>query len=256
MTESDEIPASCAAWLASHPEWAPIPGFANGYEASHRGNGVRSIDRKQGNRQLRGVNLKSRLNPDRYPVINLTGDDGRRVPGMPVHTCVLLAHDGPPPPGMECRHVGRGQQDSRYCGCGDPGCTQSGLRYGSKKENHADQVAAGTAVVPEAFECVNYDYARCGGMVRTAGRRCFPCLEATGRYAARLLDLRTSSQDAGEHFGYTDGRWVVGLAMKFGGYQGTLADARAQRPTLVQRVRIAGVLREARRAGVLAGDRA
>lgn len=245
---------SCEAWLASHPEWAPIPGFANGYEASHRGNGVRSIDRTQGNRQLTGVNLKSRLNPDRYPVINLTGDDGVRVTGMPVHTCVLLAHDGPPPPGQECRHVGRGQQDSRYCGCGDPGCTESGVRYGTKKENHGDQVAAGTAVVPEAFECVNH--ARCGGMVKNPGRRCLPCVEQVGQFAGQLLNLGMPSQEAGERFGYTDGRWVHGLAVKFGGYEGTIAEARAQRPTLVQRARIAAVLRAARRAGALAGDRA
>jgi hypothetical protein len=41
-------------------------------------------------------------------------------------------------------------------------------------------------------------------------------------------------------FGYTDDRWVIGLARKFGGWEGTNAEARAQRPTLRQRMQLAG----------------
>lgn len=267
MTDSDErpIPASCATWLAAHPEWAPVPEFAKSYEASHRGNGVRSVDRVSGGRRLRGVVLKASPNNDGYPMANMTRDDGA-VKRPTIHSCVMLAHAGPRPPGLEIRHLNNDPADSRYCGCGSPECTEGNMAYGTKKEQHADQVAAGTAVVPESFECVYH--ARCGGRVKNPGRRCEPCRKQIGQFGAMLLDAGMPSLEVAGRFGYTDGKWMAGLAIDHGGYGGARAltdkeyrarlivEARTQRPTLVQRARILGILRLARRAGLLRGDAA
>ena len=220
--QPEEIPANCAAWLATHPEWAPIPGYANGYEASHRGNGVRSVDRKQGNRQLRGVNLKSRPNPDGYPVVNPTNDDGRKVPGMPVHTCVLLAHAGPPQPGMECLHGPEGKQDHRYCGCGDPGCTQGNIRYGTKKQNDAERIAAlreagrsgNGRPMPEPKPvrlCI-----LCSAPVTHGGKRCHECVVKIGQEAAALIRTGLPLEEVAARLDYPSVSGVGTLAARYG----------------------------------------
>lgn len=228
MTDSDE-----------RPEWVSWPGFSM-YEASHRGR-VRSVDGRVVNgRRLRGVVLKASTDDEGYQWVNVTDDEGKRR-RIPVHRAVLLAHAGPPEPGQETLHA-HGPADNRY---------PEAIRWGSKPENHADQVAAGTAVVPESFPCVNF--IRCGGKVKNPGRRCLPCVEQVGRDAGQLLNAGMGLADVAERFGYSDGRWVHGLAVRYGGYEGDIAAARAQRPSLMQRARLLGLVRLQARASRPAG---
>jgi len=215
------------------------PGFSL-YEASHRGR-VRSVDgRMVGGRKLRGVVLKEQADDEGYRWVNVTGDDGKRY-RIPVHRAVLLAHAGAPEPGQETLHA-FGPADNRW---------PEAIRWGTKPENHADQVAAGTAVVPESFECVT---AGCGGRVKNPGRRCLGCVKQVGQLAAQLLAAGMPSMEVAERFGYTGDRWVFDLAVQHGAYAGDRAAARTQKPSLVQRVQILGILRLARRSGQLRGD--
>jgi hypothetical protein len=225
----------------ARPEgWARVPGYGS-YEWSDQGS-VRSVDREVGGRRLRGRILKTRVNNSGYVIVNVRTDAGAPVT-VAVAPMVLLAHHpafrgrSRFPEGLETRHGPAGPLCNAY---------PENLWPGTKGENHADQVAAGTAVVPESFECVNF--ARCGGRVKNPGRRCLPCVEQTGRDAGQLLNAGMGLADVAERFGYSDGRWVHGLAAKFGGYAGTITEARAQRPTLAQRARLVGLVRLQRRA--------
>jgi hypothetical protein len=85
--------------------------------------------------------------------------------------------------------------------------------------------------------------------VVTPDRRCVDCVIAVGREAADLLRLGMPLQQVAERFGYTGPDWVYSLAVKHGGYEGTKADARTQRPRLGQRVRLSARL--ARRGDAL-----
>jgi hypothetical protein len=223
------------------PEWVSWPGFSL-YEASHRGH-VRSVDGRVVNgRRLRGVVLKPGPDDEGYLWVNVTGDDGKRH-RIPVHRAVLLAHAGAPEPGQETLHK-FGPADNRF---------PEAIGWGTHKENHDDQVAAGTAVVPESFECVT---AGCDGRTRNPGRRCLGCVTRVGQLAAQLLNAGMPSQEVAERFGYTGDRWVYDLAVAHGGFAGDRAAARTQRPSLVQRVQILGILRLARRSGQLRDDAA
>ena len=75
---------------------------------------------------------------------------------------------------METLHGPGGPTDNRW---------PENIRYGTKKENSADQVTAGTwKPPPQVFPCINYG--RCGGTARTSGRRCPACVEQAGIQAA------------------------------------------------------------------------
>ena len=84
-------------------------------------------------------------------------------------------------------------------------------------------------------------------MVANEGSRCAACVVQIGKDAAVLLGLRMPSQAVGEFFGYTSGDWVHKLAAEHGGYRGSRAEARTQRPTLWQRVRVVQVKRRIKR---------
>lgn len=221
MTDSDVrlIPAACAAWLAAHPEWAPLPGAA-GYEASHRGF-VRSIDRTVKGRRLRGVTLKPTVNNSGYHQVNVTYDGGM-VRKPTVHSCVLRAYFGPPPRGMETLHGPGGPLDNRYCGCGTEGCTEGNLRYGTWEENDAERTAAlavaGRAAngraVPEPKAprlCI-----LCGEPVTNGGRRCHGCVVRIGREASALLRDGVRPEAAAARLDYPSVSGLLTLAARYG----------------------------------------
>ena len=171
--------------IADRPEgWrpvAPLDGCTfSGYECSDKGH-ARSIDRKQGNRHLKGKQLATRRHDDGYVLVNIRCDSAdpahNRVHTVTMHRIVLTTFDRPCPPGMEACHSARGPAFNWW---------PEGIRWGTKPENHADMVDAGTAVVPASFPCRNAP--RCAGTVKTSGRRCVPCVAAVGRDAAALLN--------------------------------------------------------------------
>ena len=231
-TDSDQragVHPACTAWLAGHPEWAPIPG-ARSYEASHRGNGVRSLDRIVNGRQLTGKVLSA---SGRYPKTKITRDDGT-TPTVYVHAAVLLAHDGPVPDGMETLHGKGGPLDSRYCGCPAEECTEGNLRYGTHEVNVGETIAAGNARRPATHPCVNHQ--RCGGMVVNAGSRCLPCVTEVGVRAGTMLRAGMGLAEVARRCGYSNEEWVHTLAARHGGWPGTRAEARAQRPSWSRKV--------------------
>lgn len=214
---------------------APMDGCSfPGYEASDKGR-FRSIDRKVSNRQLRGQMLATRLDGDGYVLVNLrcgsTDPAHNRRHTLLAHKVVLTTFDKPCPPGMETCHSRRGKAFNWW---------PEGIRWGTKPENHADMVADGTAVVPESFPCRNAG--RCGGTVRSEGRRCLDCVAEVGRDAAVLLGAGMPLADVAARFGYKGTDWVFKLAAEHG-YTGTRAAAAAQRPGPWRRVTLARVQR-------------
>ena len=172
--------------IADRPEgWrpvAPLDGCTfSGYETSDKGR-YRSIDRKQGNRQLRGKVLATRRNDDGYVLVNIRCDSTDPEHGR-VHTIsgqkiVLYTFAGEPEPGQEACHSDRGKAFNWY---------PEGVRWGSRPENLADMAAEGRAANGRPFaapkppaSCI-----RCGGPItRPGGRRCHECIVAIGREAA------------------------------------------------------------------------
>ena len=228
-----DLPERPEGWRAV----APLDGCTfSGYECSDKGH-ARSLDRKQGNRQLRGKVLAARRHDDGYVLVNIRCDSAdpahNRVHTVTMHRIVLTTFDRPCPPGMEARHSPRGPAFNWW-----PEGFEGG--WGTKKANHDDQVAAGTAVVPASFPCRN----ACGGTVKTQGRRCVACVAAVGRDAAALLNAGMGLADVAERFGYTGTDWVFKLAVEHG-YAGTKARATAQRPTALQRVTLLRARRKA-----------
>jgi len=217
---------------------APLDGCTfSGYECSDKGQ-YRSVDRTVGNRNLKGKVLATRRNDDGYVLVNIrcdsTDPDHNRVHTFTGHRIVLTTFDRPCPPGMEARHSRRGPAFNWW-----PEGFEGG--WGTKKANHADQVEAGTAVVPSSFPCRNA--ARCGGTVKNEGRRCLDCVAEVGEMAGMMLAFGMPLPKVAERFGYKGDDWVFKLAVEHGRYDGSKAQARAQHPTLSQRVSLWWFLR-------------
>jgi len=228
-TQSDERPEG---WRPV----APMDGCTfSGYEGSDKGR-ARSVDRKQGNRQLRGKVLATRLDGDGYVLVNIRCDSTdpahNRVHTIQVHKIVLTTFDKPCPPGMETCHSRRGPAFNWW---------PEGIRWGTKPDNHADQVEAGTATMPD-YPCRNF--IRCGGRVKTPDRRCRQCVAEVGQDTVMLLDAGMGLGALVERFGFKGDDWLWRLAVEHG-YAGTKAQARAQRPRLSQRVTLRRALRRA-----------
>ena len=220
-----------AAAAAREETWAPVPGCSR-YEWSDQGR-VRSVDCTVAGRQLRGRVLRTRVKNAGYEIVNVRNDKGEQVTvaGAPM---VLLAHHpafrglAAFPPGLETRHnPSTGPLFNAY---------PEGLWPGTKAQNAADKDRPPEPQHP----CRNAP--ACANMVVTPGRRCVPCTEAVGREAAGLLRLGMPLQQVAERFGYTGPDWVYQLAVRHGGYEGTKAAARTQRPRLARRLRLAARL--------------
>lgn len=216
MTDSSERPET---WKPV----APMDGCSfPGYEASDKGQ-ARSVDRVAHGRRYRGKDLSLRPDKDGYTLADFRCADparcrtrGRHT--IPMHKVVLTTFDRPCPPGMECCHSDRGPAFNWY---------PEGIRWGTKPENEADKPEPPTAPEP-TFPCRNAP--ACGNKVVNEGRRCLDCVAEVGREAADMLRAGTPLQEVAEHFGYTGGDWVYSLAVKIGGYEGSKAQARMQRP--------------------------
>ena len=129
----------------THERWLPAVGWEGLYEVSDLGR-VRGLDRMEAVtcncpcrcatgkhwRSRRGKIIAPRGAPDGYLRVNLYRN-GRGVQAQ-IHRLVAHAFIGPLPTGMETLHGLGGQQDNRI----------ANLRYGTRAENVADMVRAGT----------------------------------------------------------------------------------------------------------------
>jgi len=262
MTTVDVTVSDCPPGCVPGGQWLSLAdaGYSK-YEVWSRGGQgrdqqpVRSIDRTTANgRQVKGVLLKvsegSRERPSGPPRakgylrVKLYPDDGTPRP-VEVHALIMLANVGRPGPGEQVRHLNSDPWNNRWEPGGEAETKAAGgnLIYGTPPENHADQVAAGTATRPET-ECVNY--ARCGGTVVSGGRRCVPCMTEVGEKAAPLLRQGMPRGDVAVELGYaaTSGPYVEGLAISFGGYVKPSVQVRPKRtPRRTLRQRVAGWFR-------------
>ena len=121
--------------------WKPIGHGFSAYQASDHG-GIRSVDRTlAGGRRCRGVVLKTRVSDRGYALVNVRDDNGT-VQTRTVHTLVMLAFVGPPPRGLETRHLDDVPANNRWAP-GDEKATRAAggnLVYGTPAQNAADKI--------------------------------------------------------------------------------------------------------------------
>lgn len=117
--------------------WLPVPGWEGFYEVSDQGR-VRSLDREVVNSKGVTMRFKGKIMiqqlPDKgYYKVNLAKNS--KLFTRKVHRLVIEAFLGPCPSGYEVCHGDKGHTDN---------CLLN-LRYGTKKDNHADKWRDGTA---------------------------------------------------------------------------------------------------------------
>lgn len=213
---SDQRPEREETWKPV----APMDGCTfSGYEASDKGR-YRSVDRKQGNRRLRGKVLATRRNDDGYVLVNIRCDSAdpahNRVHTFSGHKITLTTFDKPCPPGLEACHSPKGPAFNWY---------PEGVRWDTQPANDAERAAAlaakgraanGRPMAPpkQPATCI-----RCGGPItRPGGRRCHECVVAIGKEAADLLRAGVRLEDANERIGYANAVYLHALAVKYGGW--------------------------------------
>jgi hypothetical protein len=217
-----------AAVEARDEAWDTVPGYSR-YQWSDKGRVRRAADQylmKLGKR-----------NRDGYVLLNVIRDDGKPVT-VAVAPIMLLAHHpafrglDKFPDGLETRHnpaVG----DKTF------NAYPEGIWPGTKAENNGLDKDPQDPLHP----CRNF--VTCGNMVHNEGKRCTEaCVPAVGREAAAMLALGANLMtDVAARFDYKTPDWVFKLAVRYGGYQGTKAEALAQHPTLRQKLRLARLTR-------------
>lgn len=209
---------------------SPMDGCTfSGYQASDQGR-YRSVDRVVKERSYRGQMLATRLDTDGYVLINLrcdsTDPDHDRRHTFLGHRVTLTTFDKACPPGMEACHSDRGPAFNWW---------PEGIRWDTKPANEADKPFSPGPPEPQ-YPCLNAPL--CANLVIHEGRRCRDCVTAVGREAAQLLRRGVNLMDVAQRYGYTGPDWVWKLARDHGGYEGTKAQALAQHPSRVQRLRL------------------
>jgi hypothetical protein len=218
------LAARLAAGLPAET-WKPLPqidGCAySGYEVSDQGRG-RSLDRiGRHGRPLQGKEVSTRPHEDGYRLADFRCDNPAHKRGhtLAMQKVVLTTFDRPRPPGMEACH-GFGPAINWW---------PEAVRWDTKPANEAEKPWRPPPPDP-THPCRNAP--ACPNLVINPGRRCLDCVAEVGREAADMLRAGQPLQEVAEHFGYTGPDWVYKLAVTHGGYTGTKAEARTQRPPL------------------------
>lgn len=105
--------------------WSPIPGYEN-YRVSSCG-----VVKRQGRA------LKQHVTKLGYPLVRLYRNNVGRT--FAVHTLVLIAFEGPPPEGYECRHLDGNRLNNRW----------DNLIWGTHADNCQDTVRHGRSTKGE-----------------------------------------------------------------------------------------------------------
>ena len=225
-TNSDNMGGNRVAERAER--WQAVPRIDDcsfdGYQSSDKG-AFRSVDRVISGRAYKGQPLRTRAHEDGYRLITIRCDSAepghKRAHTFQAGAVVLYTFAGAPGPGQECCHSNRGPAFNWF---------PEGVRWDTKAGNHADQVAAGTATIPEpTFGCKNAP--ACGNKVRKPDRRCVECVRQVGLDAARMLRDGATLAEVSELHGNSQD-WIWRLAVEHGAYEGTKADAQ-RRPVSV-----------------------
>jgi hypothetical protein len=138
--ESEDVMTTTSTTTADEV-WRPIGYGFSAYEASTHGR-VRSVDRTlPGGRRCKGVVLKTRISNRGYVLVNVRDDYGV-VQTRTVHTLVLLAFAGPPPAGLETRHLDDDPRNNRWAPGPEKVARAHGgnLMYGTRAQNDADKI--------------------------------------------------------------------------------------------------------------------
>jgi len=222
---SDIAGVPAEAWL-THEIWCPIPGYRY-YQASSRGR-IRSIDRIILGTRYKSVTLKPRLNNSGYPIVNLTGDDGKPHTDD-VHSLEMLAFAGRCPPGQQVRHFNDVSDDNRWapggedaCGPGKPGNLLYGDGLDQRRDQDRNRPRPPREPKPPKF-CVTLGHE---DVQTIKGRqRCEACITQTGVDGARLLAAGLSAEAAAAQLGYASAEGLAKLAVTRGGWDGTVTPA-------------------------------
>lgn len=214
----------------SDQNWKPVAEMDgctfSAYQASDRGQ-YRTVDRIVNGRRLRAQVLATTPSDDGYVRLNLSCDN-RQCPkrgrhSFTAHRITLTTFAGPCPPGMETCHGPGGRADNRW---------PENIRWGTKAENTEDQFLHGRprAEVKPDKHCI-----LCGLAFTDKGRRCEPCRIKIGKRAAAMLRAGMNLDVVTAKVGYRKPSWVHEMAVRLGGYEGTLEQAEAQGRSLSRR---------------------
>jgi hypothetical protein len=219
-----------AAAEAREEQWAPVPGYSR-YEWS---------DKCRLRRVRDGYVMKvgDKRNNDGYVLVNVIRDsDGRQVT-VAAAPMVLLAHH-PSFHGLDKFPAGLETGHNPAVGDKTFNAYPEGIWPRTKGENNGPDKDPQDPLHP----CRNAP--ACRNMVHNEGKRCTEaCVPAVGREAAAMLALGANLMtDVAARFDYKTPDWVFKLAVRYGGYQGTKAEALAQHPTLRQKLRLARLTR-------------
>lgn len=167
-------------------QWRTIVGCDGCHEVSSFGR-VRSVSRDRGDNYWITGRLLSTKPSTTYPKVNLC--HGRVRKTHTVHTLVLKAFVGPPPPGMEARHLDGNRLNNRL----------DNLAWGTKSENMADRLRHGTNPQASRTECPrghSYDEAntyidpRGHRHCRTCARTFDPARHEHGKFGSYVKGCR------------------------------------------------------------------
>ena len=121
--------------------WELIGHGFSAYQASNHGQ-IRSVDRTlAGGRRCKGVVLRTRVSNRGDALVNVRDDNGT-VQTRTVHTLVMLAFVGLPPPGLETRHLDDVPANNRWAPGDEEESRAAGgnLLYGTRAQNEADKI--------------------------------------------------------------------------------------------------------------------